>query len=297
MPPTRSLPRRLLQEGGNARLWESSQARPHRRFQRTSRLPTPVVRIPYSQDFVSADLSPNGKATPIQLTGFGFTVMEQRRGQIRGEGFEYCSRLFMTDPTSGLCVDSHLPISDKEGLDYFRSYFGEVLSVLATLGFSLREATASLLYGVSDRTAGDILKRNHNAPGRQVAKIIAGYGVPLDAMIPVFDGGVAYDVSIMTGALEAIRYTSTDERAPNYRQLVRCLQTGAASATKMEILQELYGRIPRAQKPSVSADAFESEDLVDPAVDQFAASLHHLPIGNKIVHRAEVAQWLGWLDS
>ncbi len=134
----------------------------------------------------------------LRSKGFGFLIFKNAPNySIRGEGFEYCSRLMIFDPTTKIAVDSHLPVADSD-LPSFRDDLARLKSHLESLGVNLAKAKTHLIYGNGDDDRPD------RYPGLKVAEELEKQGFKLTSIQPARGGDVPFDFNIKTGKITKV---------------------------------------------------------------------------------------------
>ncbi len=118
---------------------------------------------------LSLDWDPVKRAFGI-TKGFGFVII---RGEfpLVGSGFIFCSRVTMYDPSTGIRVDSHLPV-DHEHVRSFDEDVDALERKLQKAGVDIRNGIFEVVYGTADSR-----EFGADAPGYHVALRLKARGL------------------------------------------------------------------------------------------------------------------------
>jgi len=126
--------------------------------------------------------------------GFGFLIFQGARGRLRNSGLIYCSRLAIFDPTTGIAVDSHLPVYFDD-FDAFKPDLKRSLERLRRRGMNLEHSRITLIYGRVVRTEHQSLGWY---PGEKITEMLNDLGVSVNT---AFAADRNYDFNLETGEI------------------------------------------------------------------------------------------------
>lgn len=125
------------------------------------------------------------------LDHMGFAVYEGIKGMIVGRGLVYCTALIMHDESSGISIDSHLPI-DHRDLGVFEEDFSSLMTYLKSRGLDPHATSAHVLYGVENEPRNYLLE----GAGVHVAQLIMRHGIAVCGLYPIFKSAAKYNVAL-----------------------------------------------------------------------------------------------------
>ena len=133
----------------------------------------------------------------VDHDGFGFVIIRNGQGAIKGSGYSYCSRVSIVDTENRIAVDSHLPIW-YDDYSVFESDLQALLTRLRSMGLNFEKARVTVVYGKEE------WDRPTPPPGLEIPEILNRNGLIVNTVLSAQDAHQLFLLDLDTGNVEKV---------------------------------------------------------------------------------------------